>query len=46
MDNIIEVCPITDQCVRYTLMDNELEFAFESNNKAGSLCERKFIYKK
>ncbi len=46
LDNNIEVCPTGNQCLNYTLINNEIELTIEVTTLSGLSCERKFIYRR
>ena len=46
IDDNIEICPITDQCVNYNLLDNEIEITLPLASMPGQVCERTFTYRK
>ena len=46
IDNTIEVCPIVNECVNYTLINNEIEITLPIATQSGLTCDRKFIYRR
>jgi len=46
IDDNIEVCPIVNECVNYTLINNEIEITLPIATQSGLTCNRKFIYRR
>jgi len=46
IDNTIEACPIVNECVNYTLINNEIEITLPIATQSGLTCDRKFIHRR
>ena len=46
IDNDIEVCVVSNQCINYSIVDNSLELEIEITTRAGLTCNRKLIYQR